>query len=332
MSAVADPGEQFEIMSTGENESPHWQAWQERIQAAFSTQGGSVGERYLLAILQAEKAIGREYQIKFHGHRLLTEASFDFFVETLTAVANRIRQQGWPEHRENYFDTVLAFVTLLRTMRAADMLAVGGYRLDGYAHLRGVMDQIIRIVGVANGWTTFSGVHGVAGYAKDRKWTEAEFEKIHANKVKVEKEIHRKLIGSDSGLSQRSIEALRNWDRMFDKQVHGAQWTFISEAKFWVGRHDASVSLAPRMIDDDDAMFINQSDRLHWMAHRLLPTLQVEGREFGNAWGERWNVLDGAFRQMSEALSRMGKPLADAIIELVDVKFQFNPGTYYVER
>ncbi len=109
---------------------PHWQAWQERIQAAFSTQGGSVGERYLLPILQAEKAIGREYQIKFHGPRLLTEASFDFFIETLSAVASRIQQQGWPE-RENYQNAVLASVTLLRTMRAADMLAVGGYGRTG---------------------------------------------------------------------------------------------------------------------------------------------------------------------------------------------------------
>jgi hypothetical protein len=284
------------MMSTCENEMPHWQHLQERIQAAFSTQGGSVGERYLLPILQAEKAIGRRYQIEFHDHRLLTEASFDFFIETLSAVASRIQQQGWPE-RKNYDGAMLAFVTLLRTMRAADLLAIGGYRLDGYAHLRGVMDQILPIVGVANGWTTFSGVLGFAGYAKDRKWTEAEFKRIRQSKVKVEQEIQRKLLGPDSGLSQRSIEALRNWNWMFDKQVHGGLWALVSEAKFWFGRHDASVSLTPRMIDDDDAMFINQSDRLHWMAHRLLPTLQVEGREFGNAWGERWNVLDAAFRQ-----------------------------------
>ncbi len=122
--------------------------------------------------------------------------------------------------------------------------------------------QIFRIVGVANGWTTFQALLGVAGYTKDRKWTETEFEKIHPNKVKVEKEIHRKLLGPDSDFRQASMDALRHWDWSFDKQVHGGRWTFFSEARYWFGRHDASVSLIPRMIDDDDGMFINQSDRL----------------------------------------------------------------------
>ena len=108
--------------------------------------------------------------------------------------------------------------------------------------------------------------------------------------------------------------------------------TFISEAKHWFSRRNASVSLTPRTIDDDDSMFVNQSDRLYWMTHRLLPTLQVEGREFGDAWSERWRIMDAAFRRTSEELSGMGKRLADAIVELVDGRFRFDPGTYYVER
>jgi hypothetical protein len=79
-------------------------------------------------------------------------------------------------------------------------------------------------------------------------------------------------------------------------------------------------------------MFINQSDRLHWMAHRLLPTLQVEGREFNSDWGERWRILDSTFRKAGEGLPEAGKPLANAIAELVDTKFQFGPHTLYVER
>ena len=58
------------------------------------------------------------------------------------------------------------------------------------------MDQIVRIVAVANGWTTVYGILGVAGYARDRKWTPAETQKTHANNVKVEKEIHPEAVRS----------------------------------------------------------------------------------------------------------------------------------------
>ena len=118
----------------GADENPH--EWQKRIQTAFASEGTAVGERYLLNLLQNEKSIGVEYQLKFQGHRLLTEAFFDFFAETLTIVVGRVSSEGWPEQRENYALYVLAFVTLFRTGRAADILAVSGYRLGGYAHLR----------------------------------------------------------------------------------------------------------------------------------------------------------------------------------------------------
>ena len=42
------------------------------------------------------------------------------------------------------------------------------------------------------------------------------------------------------------MEALRRWDWMFDKEVHGGLLTFISEAKHWFSRRNASVSLTPR--------------------------------------------------------------------------------------
>jgi hypothetical protein len=312
------------------SENPH--AWQDQVQAAFAGKNEAVGERHLAPILFVEQQIGRDFRNKFQGHRLLAEAFFDLFAETLTTVIGGIWRDGWPEQREDYTFYLPAFVTLFRTLRAADILAVGGYRLDGYAHLRGGMDQIIGIAGVANGLTTFRSLFGVAGYAEGRSWTQAEIDRIRPNKIKVERDLHRKLLGPDSGLSQPAIDSLLDWDRAFDKQVHGGLFTFASEAKHWFGRHDASASLTPRMDDDDDAMFVNQSDRLQWLAHRLLPTLQVEGREFDNAWSERWTVLDDAFRLMNDALTRMGKRTADAIAELVDAKFHFDRQTYYVEH
>lgn len=304
----------------------------DQIKVSFSREGGAVGDRYFVQVLQSEKIIGLEYQTKFWWHRVLTEAFFDLFTETLTAIMSRAFRQGWPDDRENYAYALITFVTLFRTMRAADVMAVNGYRLDGYAHLRGVMDQILSIAGVANGLTTFLGTLGVADYPKDRQWTEAEFEKTVPNKMKVEKALLDKLMGSDSGLSKPCVAALRHWDRMFNRQVHGGLWTLFSEMKHWVGRRDASASLLPRANDDGDAMFVNQSDRLHWMAHRLLPTLQVEGREFNSDWGERWRILDATFRKVGEGLPEASKPLANAIAELVDTKFRFGPHTLYVER
>ena len=44
-----------------------------------------------------------------------------------------------------------------------------------------------------------------------------------------------------------------------------------------------------------------------------------------------WSCLP-ASRAPSDALSQMGKQLADAIVELTNAKFHFDPRTYYAER
>ena len=47
---------------------------------------------------------------------------------------------------------------------------------------------------------------------------------------------------------------------------------------------------------------------------------------FGSAWPGRWSELDSAFLLMEADLAELGKPVAQAVIDLVAKRFPFDGG------
>jgi len=68
------------------------------------------------------------------------------------------------------------------------------------------------------------------------------------------------------------------------------------------------------------------------MVARLLAFLQLDGRQFDEEWGQGWGVMDDSLRFVEDGLHRIGKNIAGAFAEMIDVKFRFDPSTRYIER
>ncbi len=111
------------------------QAWESRLRDAFSY-NGVVGGRLLPAIMRMEESCGANYVLTYKGHRALTDSFLDFFAVTLDDVASKAKNHGWPKEMPYYSICLASFLTLFRSMRAAEIVAVNGYPLDGYALLR----------------------------------------------------------------------------------------------------------------------------------------------------------------------------------------------------
>jgi hypothetical protein len=304
--------------------------WQQRLEDHFSYQG-IVGGRLLPLVMEQERLAGDEFITKYKGYRVIADSFLDFFAETLNAAIHARQQVGWPKDHPWYAPCVLAFVTQFRGMRAAEILSMNGYPLDGYALQRNLKDQALLIGGVVMGITSFPALAGTRGVDTLKQWDETTRELVFRNRLKEEVSVFRKMIGASSGLDGEQIAILKRWNRLFNMQVHGAGLTNYREANAWILQGQAP-SIGPRIDIDANSVFMNQSNEIAWMTLRILPFLQLADTPFDRTWQEKWGVLDDSFRFTIEGLGKIGKRIAPAFISMIDRNFATSPTTRYVER
>ena len=105
--------------------------WQKCLEDNF-IYNGVIGGKILPSTMKQERICGSYYIKKFHGHRVLADSFLNFFAVTLRSAAEGHSKHGWPDHL--YYPICLVeFVSQFRGMRAAEVLALNGYPLDGYA-------------------------------------------------------------------------------------------------------------------------------------------------------------------------------------------------------
>jgi hypothetical protein len=207
--------------------------WQQRLEEHFSYQG-SVGGRLLPLVIEKERLSGAEFITTYKGYRVLADSFLDFFAETLNVAMHARQQVGWPKGHLWYAPCVLAFVTQFRGMRAAEILSMNGYPLDGYALQRNLKDQALLIGGVVRGITSFPALAGTRGVDTLKQWDETARELVFRNRLKEEVSVFHKMIGASSGLDGEQIAILKRWNRLFNMQVHGAWLTNYREADAWI--------------------------------------------------------------------------------------------------
>jgi len=98
--------------------------WQNRLEKYFKV-GGVVG-RHLLDIIDSESAYGQYVIRHFHGHHMLIDSFYSFFVETIRTAANFAHTKGIPREYPYYPIILLYYVTLFRSFRAAENLLTRG--------------------------------------------------------------------------------------------------------------------------------------------------------------------------------------------------------------
>jgi hypothetical protein len=172
--------------------------WQRRLEETFIYRG-IVGGRILPSVMEQERICGAYLVDKFRGHRILADSFLDFFALTLRSAAAGHYEKGWPGH-PYYIPCLLEFVTQFRGMRAAEILSLNGYPLDGYALQRNLKDQAIFIGSIVSDISSFPSLYGLKGPPISNPWTEKEQKLVFHHRKEEEKRIFSQMMGEDSGL------------------------------------------------------------------------------------------------------------------------------------
>lgn len=302
--------------------------WQERLERHFTVNGVIGG--HLTRILDKEKKYG-EYVVKrFKGQYVLIDSFFSFFIETVRTANSYLQKKGWPAQYPQYAPIILFYVTLFKSFRAVENLYTRGYPLDGYALLRDIKDRTIFLGAIINGITSLPKLLGHT----------SEIHKVHTfetyinlkNEIKKEElRILDLMIRKKSGLREDTIDELQIWEKLFHEEVHGSRLTYVINGNKWI-KGQMSLSMGPNPNDLACSLYMNRVNELGWLMLRLFPYLQLEPNSFGPDWAKKWLILDDSFRMMIKELEKIGKKIAAAFADFIDIKFQFNPDTCYHEK
>ena len=302
--------------------------WQKRLEKYFSV-NGTVGGR-LIDVFDQETAYGQYVNSKFYGQRVLMDAFFSFFVETLNLAANFVSVRGWPKEYPSYGVALLYYITVFRSFRATDVLWVKGYPLDGYALLRDLKDRAIFLGALVHGITSIPKLFGAKNFRPGIKSiTDDEFNKILKELKSEEHRILDKMIRKKSGLPPDVQTELQTWESLFNAEVHGSKLTLARGISWLQGQQP--LQLGPVPDQSTVATYMNRASEVGWLIVRAFPFLQLEANAFGNDWTEKWKILDDSFKVMVEGLANAGKKIGQAIIVLANEKFSFPLDLHYHE-
>lgn len=224
----------------------------------------------------------------------------------------------------------MMYKTVFRSIRASEILSQHSYTLRGYAMQRSIKEQLYILCAVANGFATIEEVFADETQGEADRTAEQE-EKHFRAQLKIEGDVRAQICGAKSGLSEKSQEQLLIWERMFNKEVHRALFSFFRASRRLLIDGKRGMELVPPTDDLADSMFLNRSMELNWMCHRLLPFMRRADKSRSEDWDEKWKLLDESFAFMFRGFSALGKAIAPAYEEMLKAKFNFGPDTFYVE-
>ena len=302
--------------------------WQTRLEQTFD-RDGMIGETSLLPVFDAERKYGAEVDSRFKGLLVLSDSFQNFLLGTIRLAEDKWRK-GDVSGEYNWYGVLLMECgALFRALRAADVLLHSGYPLDGFSLLRDIRDRAVYLSGVGNRLTTLRQLGGFKdNEGSAEPLTAEEWEQMRSRAAFVEREMIRRTIGTGSGLPEATVYELKRWTSLFHMEIHGSRLTRASEFREWItGR--SPLPLVPAVRAQSIAVFANRFAEVGWMVLRVLPLLQLTPESFGTEWATRWSILDDSFRHDVEDLWRMGKPIAGAIITMIDTHFVFSPHSSY---
>lgn len=309
------------------------QEWQDRLEKHFSTDG-VVGAN-LKSISEQEEAYDFAFTFGLKGQDILIHSFLSFYVDTFRIAWNFVAQNGWPENKENYPMTLAYFLVIFRSFCACEKLARKGYPYDAYALLRDIKDRAIYLCGLSNNHTTLPALIGASPTLKTVEGPQKPKQAVESLRVikrvamAEEKRIKNKIVGAESGLANDTKEQITFWEEMFHLEVHGSRLTLMALIGDWTS--SGTLTLGPKFNEYYHAMHANRASEIGWFVTRLLPFLKLKPEAFGDEWEEKYAILDDSFKYMVTALSNIGKPIGDALIDLVETKFAFKEPFIYFE-
>lgn len=272
-------------------------------------------------LLGAEHA-HREECLAYHGSLRLWAAYKSFYLEMIPQLNKQVRADTRIMPNKQYDLLVPQLTTAFLSLAGAEQNALAGYPFNAFTVLRNIEDNLMLTSAVLQKYTTFLEVEGlVEGQQIDMK----EVKKL---RKQTEEKVRKRMKGHESGLTQSTKTQLTRINNLYDYEVHGSRLS-LSRSMDWY-TSDVPLHCLPVFNEKDFVVFLNRYSEIAWMFFRLLPNLQRPGHPLPEPWGEKFEVLDGAFRQMVGSLkNEEGDEIGLAIVEYIDHAFPFSEETYF---
>jgi hypothetical protein len=269
---------------------------------------------FLLADAEREFAAA---MCQYKGYAALSNTSKCFFLETV----ERFNREVWSRVTTplaSYHHGLLMerLVNIFQSLRAAEIAALNGYPMQGYILLRNVYDSCVLTSGALQGLTDFERLEGISpGTTVDRR-------QAKKNRKKEEQEVRRQIDGKDSGLSADTIALLKTLNDLYDEETHASLLSRAQSLGWFKGSEPLLVT--PAFSELKISIFINRHLEIAWMAHRLLPLIQLDGLLLTKDWSAKWTSIDQSFERAVMSITvQLEKPVGASVCEFVKSKFPF---------
>lgn len=259
---------------------------------------------------------------QYRGYATLANASKCFFLDTVGELNTSIRPHLVAPLSPNHALLVELTVNAFKALRSAEISALNGYPMQGYAAIRNVYDNCINASAVVQGLTDFEKLAGVSpGMITDAKTAKNA-------RVREEQRVRRLMDGRDCGLDINVVALLKKLDDLFDAETHGSRLSQTFSIGWLQGQEPLEV--IPVFSENKVSLYMNRYLETAWLLHRLMPSLQPAGVGFSSEWLRKWQLLDESFMVAVMSLTKqLGKPIGEAFCIFVASKFPFNGATHF---
>jgi hypothetical protein len=156
--------------------------------------------------------------------------------------------------------------------------------------------------------------------------------KVVKNRRVAEDTTRNKLIGKASGLDEKTVNQLQNWEWLFNWEAHRGLLSLFMASKALLDSKGQHFSLGPSSNELNESMYLNHANELHWMVLRLIPFMRRTETPKDEEWDKKWKLLEDSYKFMMDGFAGLGKPIAPAIFDLMSSKFNFGVDTFYAEH
>jgi hypothetical protein len=293
--------------------------YEKRLLQTFAE--GGVPYKRAYDLHEAEGKYG-QHVLKLSGYLARSDAFKCVFFEACELLNTHCRPQVKTPLSEFYNLFMPRLTNAFHSVCGAERAAIHGYPLPAYTILRNVYDNNVLTSAALQRITTF---YAIMGLDPSRDFDPGQARK---NRKKEEQLVRGKMTGNNSGLSQETIDELREWDDLFDAEVHGGHLSLADSIGYMKGT--APLPILPKWTEMSFAMFMNRHAEVCWTIHRLLPQIQPPGIRLPNSWAEKWKVVDESHELTVRALSKdLNMKIGDAFAEFLHAKFPFNANTTF---
>ncbi|MEX0734322.1 MAG: hypothetical protein WDZ66_12165 [Steroidobacteraceae bacterium] len=270
-------------------------------------------------LFRAEDEHSQEIAKRFKGYLVLSDAFKCFYLESVEVMNTQARPKVKEQVSEFYGLLIPRLSNAFLALCGAERIAIKGYPYQGYTVLRNVYDNLVLTSAALQRITDFYSIEGV-------RPEQVEYDPAAARKLRKAAEfaVRRQMTGDQSGLSPETRTEIDIWDSLFDLETHGGRLSATNSME-WL-RGQGTLSVVPRFEERGWVMYMNRFMEIAWMLHRLMPNIQPPAIPFEEPWPKKWKILDQSFSETVSALTEQrGKPIGDALVELVERKFPFHP-------